>query len=41
MIEIDPSQKGSRIYLGNETTASAPALIQIESSNLCENIRAV
>ena len=41
MIEIDPSQKGLESHLGNETIASALALIPIESLNLCENTRVV
>ena len=33
-------KKGLGSHLGNETTASVPTLIPIESSNLCENTRA-
>ena len=40
-IEIDPSLKGLGSHLGNEIRASVPALIPIESSNMCENTRAV
>ena len=32
--------RGQGSYLGNETKISVPALIPIESSNLCENTRA-
>ena len=32
--------KGQGLHLGNETKTSVPALIPIESSNLCENTRA-
>ena len=40
-IEIDPSQRCLGSHLGNETTTSVLTLIPIESSKMCENIRAV
>ena len=33
--------RGQGSQLGNETKTSVPALIPIESSNMCENTRAI